>query len=201
MKPILAIACALTLSLPAVAAVTATAVDLRVVGGSTRLGEDFFFPEPIRLEWAQGDTAPKTLYLTFDPAALALGDKTILLGLENADGLALDAADKTCAVTIRRHVPALGWPEEAGQPSEALAAWVTEAAARVVAEAGILADPYAPEAAFALRGGASLDEASWAETAPVAVGTPTRRSDSEVDIPLRFADPPVPNAFFRLLAR
>ncbi len=243
----------------------ATAVDLRVVGGSMRLGEDFFFPESIRLEWAQGDTAPKTLYLTFDPAALALGDKTILLGLENADGLALDAADKTCAVTIRRHVPALGWPEEAGQPSEALAAWVTEAAARalvadgplslapgttlgtleqarvlgvypaltplagggamaevrvalrvaailpadgalwvtarVVAEAGILADPYAPEAAFALRGGASLDEASWAETAPVAVGTPTRRSDTEADIPLRFADPPLPNAFFRLLAR
>ena len=243
----------------------ATAVDLRVVGGSMRLGEDFFFPESIRLEWAQGDTAPKTLYLTFDPAALALGDKTILLGLENADGLALDAADKTCAVTIRRHVPALGWPEEAGQPSEALAAWVTEAAARalvadgplslapgttlgtleqaralgvypaltplagggamaevrvalrvaailpadgalwvtarVVAEGGILADPYAPEAAFALRGGASLDEASWAETAPDAVGTPTRRSDTEADIPLRFADPPLPNAFFRLLAR
>ena len=243
----------------------ATAVDLRVVGGSMALGTDYFFPESIRLKWAKGDTAPKTLYLTFDPAALALGDKTILFGLENADGLALDAADKTCAVTIRRHVPALGWPEEAGQPSEALAAWVTEAAARalvadgplslapgttlgtleqaralgvfpaltplagggamaevrvalrvaailpadgalrvtarVVAEAGILADPYAPEAAFALRGGASLDEASWAETAPDAVGTPTRRSDTEADIPLRFADPPLPNAFFRLLAR
>lgn len=243
----------------------ATAVDLRVVGGSMALGTDYFFPESIRLKWAKGDTAPKTFYLTFDPAALALGDKTILLGLENADGLALDAADKTCAVTIRRHVPALGWPEEAGQPSEALAAWVTEAAARalvadgplslapgttlgtleqaralgvypaltplagggamaevrvalrvaailpadgalrvtarVVAEAGILADPYAPEASFALRGGASLDEASWAETAPDAVGTPTRRSDTEADIPLRFADPPLPNAFFRLLAR
>ena len=78
------------------------------------------------------------------------------------------------------------------------ALWVT---ARVVAEAGILADPYAPEAAFALRGGASLDEAFWAESVPDAVGTPTRRSDSEVDIPLRFADPPLPNAFFRLLAR
>ena len=243
----------------------ATAVDLRVVGGSMCLGTDYFFPESMRLEWAKGDTAPKTLYLTFDPAALALGDKTILLGLENADGLALDAADKTCAVTIRRHVPALGWPEEAGQPSEALAAWVTEAAARalvadgplslapgttlgtleqaralgvypaltplagggamaeirvalrvaailpadgalwvtarVVAEAGILADPYAPEAAFALRGGASLDEAFWAESVPDAVGTPTRRSDTEADIPLRFANPPLPNAFFRLLAR
>ena len=242
----------------------ATAVDLRVVGGSMALGTDYFFPESIRLKWAKGDTAPKTFYLTFDSAALARGDKTILLGLENAEGLDLDSTAKTCAITVRRHIPALSWPEGA-EPSEALAAWVTEAAAqalvadgplalapgttvadleqaralgvfpaftpgaaggatlavrvalrvaailpadgalrvtaRVVAEAGILADPYAPEASFALRGGASLDEASWAETAPDAVGTPTRRSDTEADIPLRFADPPLPNAFFRLLAR
>lgn len=243
----------------------ATAVGLRVLGGSMCPSEDFALPIE-RLEWAKGDTTPKTLTLTFDPAALAHGDKTILLGLENADGLDLAAEGKTCAITIRRHIPTLEWPEGA-EPSAELAAWVTEAAtralvadgplalapgttvadleqaralgvypaftpgpdgtggataavrvalrvaallpgagtlhvtARVVAEVGTLAEPYAPTAAFALRGGATLDESAWAEVAPAAVGAPTRRSDAEADIPLRFDEPPAPNAFFRLFAR
>lgn len=241
----------------------ATAVDLRVVGGTMRLGEDLASPDT-RLEWARGDTAPKTLAVAFDPAALALGDKTLLLGLENADGLALDEAGRTCAVTIRRHVPALVWPEGA-EPSEALAAWVTEGAARalvadgpltlapgvtaetlerarafgvypafaaseaggaeadvrvalrvgaiepagealhvsarVVAEVGAIADPYAPEATFGLRGGASLDEGTWGEIAPDAVGEAWRRSAGEAEIPLRFVGMPASGAFFRLFAR
>ena len=241
----------------------ATAVDLRVVGGTMRLGEDLDFPDT-RLEWAQGDIAPKTLTVAFDPAAVALGDKTLLLGLENADGLALDEAGRTCAVTVRRHVPELVWPAGA-EPSEALAAWVTEGAARalvadgpltlapgvtaetlerarafgvypafaaseaggaeadvrvalrvgaiepaadalhvsarVVAEVGAIADPYAPEAAFALRGGASLDEGTWEEIAPEAVGEAWRRSGTEAEIPLRFGGMPASGGFFRLFAR
>lgn len=105
------------------------AVTLRVLGGTMALGKDYAFPEATTLRWEKGDTAPKTLTIAFDEAALALGDKTILLGLEDAQGLALEAEGKVCAITLRRHIPTLAWPEGKAS-SEALAAWVTEAAAR-----------------------------------------------------------------------
>ncbi len=106
----------------------ATSVVLQRAGGSMVQGEDFYFPESITLTWAQGDRTPKHLYISFNPRAVSLGDKTLSFVLTDANGLLLESP-KSCQITVKRHIPALTWPE-AEAPSAVLSAWVTEAAAR-----------------------------------------------------------------------
>ncbi len=106
----------------------ATSVDLQILGGSMVLNEDYYFPETITLRWAKGDKTARMVTIGFNTTALKLGNKSISLGLTNAQGLALDPY-KVCTVKLKRHIPTLTW-QEGVTPSEALQAWVTEAAAR-----------------------------------------------------------------------
>lgn len=157
-----------------------TAVTLRVLGGTMVLGKDYAFPEATTLRWEKGDTAPKTLTIAFNEAALAVGDKTILLGLEDAQGLALEAEGKTCAITLRRHIPTLAWPEGV-EPSEALAAWVTEAAARQLIADGPLT--FAPGVTLAV-----LEQARALGVFPEAEPLPDGGARIAVDVSLGVAE-------------
>ena len=157
-----------------------TAVTLRVLGGTMALGTDYFFPEAITLHWSKGDFSPKTFYIAFDSSSLALGDKTILLGLENAQGLALEADGKTCAITLRRHIPMLTWPEGA-EASEALVAWVTEAAARQLIADGALT--FAPGTTLA-----TLEQARALGVFPEAEPLPDGGARIAVDVSLGVAE-------------
>ena len=194
----------------------ATSVDLHVLGGTMVNGTDYYFPDTMTLTWAQGDRTPKTLLIPFNEAAVAMGDKTLEFGLTNASGLALDAI-KTCTVTFVRHIPALTWPETE-EPSEALAAWVTEGAARNLIADGplVLADGVtvpALETAHALGifpefthlsgGGAMLDISVLLNVAEVV--PPDRSDDGSLVVTARIvaekgtvAEPYEPTAAFVL---
>ena len=194
----------------------ATSVDLHVLGGTMVNGTDYYFPDTMTLTWAQGDRTPKTLLIPFNEAAVAMGDKTLEFGLTNASGLALDAI-KTCTVTFVRHIPALTWPETE-EPSEALAAWVTEGAARNLIADGplVLADGVtmsALETAHALGifpefthlsgGGAMLDISVLLNVAEVM--PPDRSDDGSLVVTARIvaekgsvAEPYEPTAAFVL---
>ena len=194
----------------------ATSVDLHVLGGTMVNGTDYYFPDTMTLTWAQGDRTPKTLLIPFNEATVAMGDKTLEFGLTNASGLALDAI-KTCTVTFVRHIPALTWPETE-EPSEALAAWVTEGAARNLIADGplVLADGVtmsALETAHALGifpefthlsgGGAMLDISVLLNVAEVM--PPDRSDDGSLVVTARIvaekgsvAEPYEPTAAFVL---
>lgn len=194
----------------------ATSVDLHVLGGTMVNGTDYYFPDTMTLTWAQGDRTPKTLLISFNEAAVAMGDKTLEFGLTNASGLALDAI-KTCTVTFVRHIPTLTWPETE-EPSEALAAWVTEGAARSLVADGplVLADGVtmsALETAHALGifpefthlsgGGAMLDISVLLNVAEVV--PPDRSDDGSLVVTARIvaekgtvAEPYEPTAAFVL---
>jgi hypothetical protein len=79
----------------------AVAADVVVSGGTARPG-DFTLANPVRLEWADGDTADKTFEVVFKAsAAVPAAGKTIQFRLQNFSGGALAGGTTSTTLVVR----------------------------------------------------------------------------------------------------
>jgi hypothetical protein len=79
----------------------AVAADVVVSGGTARPG-DFTVANPVRLEWADGDTADKTFEVVFKAsAAVPAAGKTIQFRLQNLSGGALAGGTTSTTLVVR----------------------------------------------------------------------------------------------------